>query len=297
VTKILGLAGCFTRNFLHSPLERLKIIQQTQDMMHGANSEHKVQATVWRGLKQMYARDGVRGLFQGNLANCVRVAPYAALQFWAFERFSEAYINMTPRDGNRLTPFERLWIGGSAGVVAVTCTYPLDYVRGRLSVQGSGTGAQYKGIVDALATIIRADGVKGVYRGLSTTAIGIGPYLGVNFATYNTLREHFCGDDRPSVFMSIVLGGTAGAFAQTAGYPFDSVRRRIQVDGFAKGSKRNPALDSIFSAFRFVVQTEGVRGLYKGYFANLSKVVPTLAVHWAVYEAMRDALGLPSKAK
>lgn len=278
-------------------MERLKILQQTQDMLHGGNAQHKVKATVWQGLKQMYLRDGVRGLFQGNGANCVRVAPYAALQFWGFERFSDAYLEVAPREGGRLHPLERLWLGAAAGVLAVTATYPLDYVRGRLSVQGAGTGAQYKGILDALTTIARQEGVRGLYRGLGTTAVGIGPYLGVNFATYNTLREKVCGDERPSVLTSIVLGGTAGALAQTAGYPFDSVRRRIQVDGFGKGGAKNPAMDGVVSAFRYVIATEGVWALYKGYFANLSKVVPTLAVHWAVYEMARNALGLPAKAK
>lgn len=280
---------------MRSPLERLKIIQQTQDMLHGTSEQHKLSRNVLKGLSQMYARDGVPGLFKGNGANAVRVAPYAALQFFAFEKFSEAYLAWTAGGEGKLGPLERLVLGGSAGVVAVTATYPLDYVRGRLSVQSSGTGAQYKGIMDALLTISRKEGPTALYRGLTTTAVGIAPYLGTNFMVFGTLKEWVCGEERPSVLTSLVLGGIAGALAQTAGYPFDSIRRRIQVDGFAAGSKRNPAMDSMFGAFRYVIRTEGMGGLYRGLFANYSKIVPTMAVHWAVFEQMRELLGLPPK--
>ena len=73
-------------------MERLKIIQQTQDMLHGSSDKHKLSRSVLTGLRQMYARDGFAGLFKGNGANAVRVAPYAALQFFAFDKFSDMYL-------------------------------------------------------------------------------------------------------------------------------------------------------------------------------------------------------------
>jgi hypothetical protein len=54
----------------------------------------------------------------------------------------------------QLTPVLRLMAGAGAGIVAMSATYPLDMVRGRLTVQ-EGRNVQYSGIVHAARTILR----------------------------------------------------------------------------------------------------------------------------------------------
>lgn len=54
----------------------------------------------------------------------------------------------------QLTPVLRLVAGAGAGIVAMSATYPLDMVRGRLTVQ-EGRNVQYTGIVHAARTILR----------------------------------------------------------------------------------------------------------------------------------------------
>ena len=44
--------------------------------------------------------------------------------------------------------------GAGAGIVAMSATYPLDMVRGRLTVQ-EGRNVQYKGILHATRTILK----------------------------------------------------------------------------------------------------------------------------------------------
>lgn len=62
------------------------------------------------------------------------------------------------RDGKGdMTPFLRLMAGAGAGIVAMSATYPLDMVRGRLTVQ-EGTGAQYRGIWHAATSIVKEVG-------------------------------------------------------------------------------------------------------------------------------------------
>jgi solute carrier family 25 phosphate transporter 23/24/25/41 len=67
-----------------------------------------------------------------------------------------------------MTPFLRLVAGAGAGIVAMSATYPLDMVRGRLTVQ-EGTGAQYRGIWHATKVI-----VKEVRRGQVARGVGKG---------------------------------------------------------------------------------------------------------------------------
>jgi hypothetical protein len=53
-----------------------------------------------------------------------------------------------------MTPLLRLAAGAGAGIIAMSATYPLDMVRGRLTVQ-EGTGAQYRGIWHATQSIVK----------------------------------------------------------------------------------------------------------------------------------------------
>ena len=87
-------------------------------------------------------------------------------------RIISAYRKERYGDGN-MTPVTRLIAGGCAGIVAMTgrasliarsmmkptrvvlaATYPLDMVRGRLTVQ-EGAGVEYKGIWHASLEIYR----------------------------------------------------------------------------------------------------------------------------------------------
>lgn len=58
----------------------------------------------------------------------------------------------------QLTPFLRLVAGAGAGIIAMSATYPLDMVRGRLTVQATGS-TQYRGLLHATTEIIRQVGV------------------------------------------------------------------------------------------------------------------------------------------
>jgi solute carrier family 25 (mitochondrial phosphate transporter), member 23/24/25/41 len=200
------------------------------------------------------------------------------------------------KGGKSMTPFERLISGGIAGMVSVAVSYPWDFVRGRLTTQGEGTIRQYKGIMDAFRTIAKEEGVATLYRGVGVSVVGIFPYMGTNFAVYGTMREKAAaslGVTEPNLpgWVTFLIGGIAGASAQTVAYPFDLLRRQIQVEGFgttstpAEANAPRLANMSIPRAFAHIVKTEGsVTALYRGLVPNYLKVFPTMAVNFWVYE-------------
>lgn len=61
--------------------------------------------------------------------------------------------NRAHTGSGELTPVLRLGAGACAGIVAMSATYPLDMVRGRLTVQ-DGLNQQYRGIWHATRTIL-----------------------------------------------------------------------------------------------------------------------------------------------
>jgi solute carrier family 25 phosphate transporter 23/24/25/41 len=73
-----GVAGAVSRTVV-SPLERLKILYQIQS---AGREEYKL--SIWRGLKKMWTDEGWRGFMRGNGTNCIRIIPYSAVQFGAY---------------------------------------------------------------------------------------------------------------------------------------------------------------------------------------------------------------------
>ncbi|KAF7972852.1 hypothetical protein HWV62_16882 [Athelia sp. TMB] len=67
-----------------APLDRVKILFQT------ANPDFQKYAGTWRGAymagRDIYRVSGIRGLLQGHSATLLRVFPYAAVQFMAYEQ-------------------------------------------------------------------------------------------------------------------------------------------------------------------------------------------------------------------
>lgn len=79
------------------------------------------------------------------------------------------------------------------------------------------------------------EGVLALYRGWLPSVIGVVPYVGLNFAVYETLKDMAVkrygveSDRELSSTLRLSAGGVAGTIGQTIAYPFDVVRRRLQV--------------------------------------------------------------------
>lgn len=86
----------------------------------------------------------------------------------------------------------------------VVQAYPLDLVRTRLAAQTTST--YYTGIWHALSTIVKDEGLFGLYRGLGATLTQVAPSLAINYCAYETLRSYWLthepGRQAPTVSFS-----------------------------------------------------------------------------------------------
>ena len=207
--------------------------------------------------------------------------------------------------GAQLTPERRLLCGALAGITSVTVTYPLDIVRTRLSIQSASfeqlgvkdPSRKLPGMFQTLTGMYKNEGgIRALYRGIIPTVAGVAPYVGLNFMTYETMRQYFTpdGESNPSVVGKLCAGAISGAFAQTCTYPLDVLRRRFQINTMSgMGFKYK----SIPHALQTIIAQEGLKGLYKGIAPNLLKVAPSMASSWLSFEMTRDFLvGLKPKA-
>ncbi|KAF8504009.1 mitochondrial carrier [Gautieria morchelliformis] len=310
-----GIAGAASRTVV-SPLERLKIIQQVQP-----RTGDRQYRGVWKSLVRMWREEGFKGFMRGNGINCLRIVPYSAVQFTTYEQLKKLFTLQGTRPLDTPT---RLLAGALAGVTSVCTTYPLDLVRSRLSIASATMSipsaqsnssatilpngarpalyhtaaatsqpAARLGIWSMTLKVMREEGgVRGLYRGLVTTAVGVAPYVGINFAAYEALRGLVTPPGKSSIPRKLTCGALAGSISQTLTYPLDVLRRKMQVVGMAQGGlgyKYNGALE----ALREIIRVEGVVGLYRGLWPNLLKVAPSIATSFFTYETVKEFLGSP----
>lgn len=283
-----GVAGAVSRTVV-SPLERLKILFQIQS---AGRTGYKL--PVGQGLVKMWRDEGWRGFMRGNGANCIRIIPYSAVQFSSYN-FYKKFAGI--QQGVPTAPWKNLLCGGLAGITSVTFTYPLDLVRTRLSVQSADltglTKAEKKnmpGMWKIMVNVYKTEGgILALYGGYIPTIAGVAPYVGLNFMTYEWVRQYLTpeGDQNPSNWRKLLAGALSGGIAQTCTYPLDVLRRRFQIN---KMKSMGYKYKGIFDAIRIIASQEGFRGFYKGIVPNLLKVAPSMASNFLSYEVTRDFL-------
>lgn len=174
-----------------------------------------------------------------------------------------------------------------AGGIATATTYPLDLLRTRFAAQGNEK--IYTSIIDSIRDINRTEGPRGFFRGCSAAVAQIVPYMGLFFATYETLRLPLgeMSSLLPFGSRDAAAGVLASIIAKTGVFPLDLVRKRLQVQGphRARYVHTNiPEYNGVIGTIRIILKTQGVRGLYRGLTVSLLKAAPASAVTMWTYE-------------
>jgi solute carrier family 25 (mitochondrial carrier protein), member 16 len=130
------------------------------------------------------------------------------------------------------------------------------------------------------------------YRGFSVTVIGMIPYAGTSFLAWDFLRAYFLSsstpNSRPTPIADLSIGAISGALGQTVSYPFEVVRRRMQVGGLTKPDRWLRWDETV----RAVWTARGWRGFFVGLSVGYLKIVPMTGVSFAVWQAGKRALGV-----
>ncbi|KAF2971091.1 hypothetical protein GQX73_g2423 [Xylaria multiplex] len=211
-----GLAGCAAKTTV-APLDRVKILFQTSNPQFAKYTGSWV--GMGRALRDIYAQHGVVGLFRGHSATLLKIYPYAAIKFVAYEQYRALIIGAKHQE----TWIRRFSAGALAGLTSVLFTYPLEVIRVRLAFETGvrstsliglckkiyhehpmpkaapaavhSSSAVVRGVAGAVVTTAQAvaprSGIINFYRGFSTTMLGMIPYAGMSFLTHDTIGDVF----------------------------------------------------------------------------------------------------------
>ncbi|KAG7514022.1 mitochondrial coenzyme A transporter SLC25A42 [Solea senegalensis] len=273
-----AFAGAVAKTVI-APLDRTKIIFQVSSKRFSAKEAFRV-------LYCTFMKDGLLSLWRGNSATMVRVMPYAAIQFSSHEQYKTLLGGYYGYQGKALPPFPRFLAGSLAGTSAAMLTYPLDMVRARMAVTAR---EMYSNIMHVFVRISQEEGVKTLYRGFTPTILGVIPYAGITFFTYETLKKLHTEKTKrsqPYPHERLAFGACAGLIGQSAAYPLDIVRRRMQTAGVTGSS-----YSTILGTMRAIATQEGViRGLYKGLSMNWVKGPVAVGISFTTFDIANNLL-------
>jgi len=155
--------------------------------------------------------------------------------------------------------------GGLSGCGAACVVQPMDLVKNRMQVSGEGGAARlYNNSIHCASTIIKNEGVLGLYNGLSASLARQLSYTTVRLGVYQALLEKFSENGQtPNFFAKAGMGLTAGAIGAFCGTPADVALVRMTVDNrLPEAERRN--YKSVFDAWKRIVGEEGVAALWTG---------------------------------
>lgn len=269
-----GIAGAVAKTAT-APIERVKLLIQTQDANPRIRSGEVPRYTgIVNCFTRVASEQGFAAFWRGNTVNVIRYFPTQAFNF----AFKDTFKNMFPKYDSK-KEFAKFFAanmasGGLAGAGSLSIVYPLDYARTRLASDVGSGKPQFNGLFDCLTKTMKQGGFFSMYAGFGVSVIGIVAYRGPYFGVYDTLKE-INPYKKEKGFVGLASKfGIAQITAIVAGfisYPFDTVRRRLQMQA------EKPVAEQIYRGTLHcaatIVKDEGISAMFKGFAANVLRTL------------------------
>ncbi|KAM9545127.1 mitochondrial glutamate carrier 1 isoform 2-T6 [Salvelinus alpinus] len=194
--------------------------------------------------------------------------------------------------------------GGIAGLIGVTCVFPIDLAKTRLQNQQNGSRL-YTSMSDCLIKTIQSEGYFGMYRGAAVNLTLVTPEKAIKLAANDFFRQHLSKDGQKLTLLREMLAGCgAGTCQVIITTPMEMLKIQLQDAGrieaqrklmsqAAVGAPGGPVELGSHTAMqltRELLRSQGIAGLYKGLGATLLRDVPFSIIYFPLF-ANLNSLG------
>jgi solute carrier family 25 (adenine nucleotide translocator) protein 4/5/6/31 len=286
-----GISGAVAKTCT-APIERVKLLIQTQDANPRIISGEVQRYT---GIVNCFVRvsqeQGILAFWRGNFTNVIRYFPTQAFNFAFKDTFKKMFKKRDPKTEFTMFFLTNMASGGLAGAGSLSIVYPLDYARTRLASDVGSGKREFSGLYDCLKQTAKK-GPLALYNGFGVSVVGIIPYRGVYFGMFDSLREkNPWRKDRGVLGISskFAVAQVTAITAGYASYPFDTVRRRLQMQ--SNKPREQWLYKGTLDCTAQIIKKEGTAALFKGAGANAIRTVGSALV-LVLYDEVKVLMGL-----
>lgn len=159
-----GIAGV-ANSVVAGPVEHIRIRLQTQPS-----------PPIYRGpvdaIKQIVSKAGFAGVFKGQVPTFAREFHGMGMYFLTYEALVSHKLRSSNITRDQLPSTYAMFAGAMAGYGLWLTAYPADIIKSKLQTDAlNPTERRYKGTIDCIRQTVKADGIKGLYRGLLPTLV------------------------------------------------------------------------------------------------------------------------------
>lgn len=194
--------------------------------------------------------------------------------------------------------------GAAARTVVGFAMMPITVIK----VRYESTLFGYTGTLQALRTILRHEGVRGLFVGFGATALRDAPYAGIYVVFYEYFRglmSTSLGEELHQLppTATMICSASAGLAATSATQPFDVLKTRLQLSQSPSSTTDTPSSKAQSSPMRDsvsrILKESGSRGLFVGMIPRIARKTASAAITWTLYEeglkafASRNSYNIP----
>ncbi|CAG8657550.1 12291_t:CDS:2, partial [Funneliformis mosseae] len=276
---ISGLTSCV----LLQPFDLVKTRLQQQRQQR-VKSVTPLNSTIMQTVKNIVKNESITGLWRGTIPTIFRNVPGSALYFFTLSEIRHLFFlrqNITLQTSSKsslpvLSSRDNLIAGmiarGSVGLLMM----PITIVK----VRYESNLYNYKSIWNALTSIIRHEGVKGLFYGYSATIIRDAPYAGLYVLFYERWKLFISNNTStiasPVIYMTSAM--IAGFLATSITHPFDLLKTRMQL--------KPQNYPNIWIGALKILKEGGFIGFFDGLTLRLGRKSAQAAISWTMYEAL-----------
>lgn len=159
-----------------------------------------------------------------------------------------------------------------SGCSAIVVGHPFDTVKVNLQTQDI-KNPTYKGTFHCFRTIFAKEGIRGIYKGISSPLAGVAAINAIVFGVYGNCQRN--SSDPNSLFTHFVAGSAAGFAQSFLCSPIELAKSRVQLS-------KTPLTP--LECFKKIYATEGLKGTFRGLGITIVREIPAYSSYFVTYE-------------
>jgi solute carrier family 25 carnitine/acylcarnitine transporter 20/29 len=268
---------------LGQPLETVKVRLQSQQNLYRSSIDC---------ISKMYTNEGFLSFYKGTLSPLIGISFCFGISFSA-NSFSKSFLkkeNINKGGTGQLSMKQYFYCGLFTGLCTSILNCPIEYIRIIMQVQGvkienncKTFRKDYTGSVDCFLKVYKAGGIKGLYAGMTATALRDVPGGGIYFGLLENLMKkgekiYGCKSKMPC-YLIMCCGSLAGIISALIIFPMDVVKSIIQAN-----SGRDEKYKKVITTIRAVIIEKGYVGFLNGLTPCMVRSLPISAIAYLTFE-------------